>query len=62
VVGELAGPERPGARVLLLVVPELLNSLISGRRSGAQVGELLADLPLVAAQLPRKLAGAQPLA
>jgi hypothetical protein len=43
-------------------VPELGDALAGGGRPGAQLGELLADLPLVAAQLPRKLAGTQPLA
>jgi hypothetical protein len=61
--GQPAGTQRPRRGVLLLLsVPELLNPLTSGRRAGAQLGELLADLPLVAAQLPRKRARTQPLA
>jgi hypothetical protein len=43
-------------------MPEFGDPLAGGGRPGAQLGELLADLPLVAAQLPRELAGAQPLA
>jgi hypothetical protein len=41
-------------------VPQLLDALAGGGRPGAQLGELLADLPLVAAQLPDELAGPQP--
>ncbi len=51
-----------GWRAVLLGVPELLDALAGGRRSGAQLGELLADLPLVAADLPGELERAQPLA
>jgi hypothetical protein len=47
---------------LLLGVPQLRDPLAGGRRPGAQLGELLADLPLVTAQLPGELAWAQPLA
>jgi hypothetical protein len=43
-------------------VPQLLDALASGRGPGAQVGELLADLPLVAAQLPGELAETELLA
>jgi hypothetical protein len=39
-------------------VPELRDALAGGRRPGAQLGELLADLPLVAADLPGELPGA----
>lgn len=60
--GELAGAERPGGRVLLLGVPELGDALGGGSRPGAQLGELLADLPLVAAELPGELPWLQPLA
>jgi hypothetical protein len=61
-LSELAGAERPGGRVLLLGVPELGDPFAGGGRAGAQLGELQADLPLVAAELPRELAGAEPLA
>jgi hypothetical protein len=60
--GELAGAQRPDRGVLLLVVPELRDPLASGRRPGAQLGELLADAPLVAAQLPGELERAEPFA
>jgi hypothetical protein len=60
--GELAGAARPGRRVLLLGVPELGDALGGGRRPGAQLGELLADAVLVAAELPGELAWLQPLA
>src|SRR5512132_1934403 len=50
--GEPARAQRPGRRVLLLGVPELFDPLGGDRRPGAQLGELQADLPLVAAQLP----------
>jgi hypothetical protein len=60
-LGELAGAQRPGRRVLLAGVPELGDPLGGSRRAGAQLGELLANLPLVAAQLPSELARAQPL-
>src|SRR5215211_4793327 len=53
--GELAGAQRPAGRVLLVGVPELGDPLASGRRTAAQGGELLADLPLVGAQLPGEL-------
>jgi hypothetical protein len=43
-------------------VPELSDALGGGRRPGAEGGELLADLPLVAAELPGELAWLQPLA
>jgi hypothetical protein len=43
-------------------VPQLRDPLAGGRRSGAQLGELLADLPPVAAQLPREPERTQPLA
>jgi hypothetical protein len=43
-------------------VPELRDPLAGGGRARAQLGELLADLPLVAAELLGELAGAQPLA
>jgi hypothetical protein len=56
---ELAGAQRPAGRVLL--APELFDPLGGGRRAGAQGGELLADLSLVAAQLSGELGGAQPL-
>ena len=60
--GELAGAQRPGAEVLLLGVPELGDALGGGRRPGAESGELLADLALVAAELSGELAWLQPLA
>jgi hypothetical protein len=60
--GELAGAQRPAALVLLVGVPELGDPVAGGRRADAQLRELLADLPLVAAQLPGELAGSQPLA
>jgi len=61
-LSELAGAQRPGRRVLLLGVPELGDALGRGRRPGAQLGELLADLALVAAELPGELPWLQPLA
>jgi hypothetical protein len=39
----------------------LFDPLGGGRRAGAQLGEQVADLPLVAAELPGELAGLQPL-
>jgi hypothetical protein len=60
--GELAGAQRPGSRVLLVGVPELGDALGRGRRAGAEGGELQAELPLVAAELPGELAWLQPLA
>jgi hypothetical protein len=59
--GELAGAQRPAGRVLLVGVPELGDPVASGRRAAAQGGELLADLPLVGAQLPGELTRSQPL-
>jgi hypothetical protein len=55
--GELAGAQRPRGRVLLLLLPKLPEALASGGRPGAQLGKLLADDALVAANLPRKLSG-----
>jgi hypothetical protein len=55
---ELAGAQRPAGGVLLVGLPELFDPLGGGRRAGAQGGELLADLSLVAAELPGQLAGA----
>ena len=60
--GELAGAQRPAGRVLLLGVPELGDPLGRGRRADAQGGQLLADLAVVAAQLPSQRRGPQPLA
>jgi hypothetical protein len=60
-LGELAGAQRPTALVLLIGLPELGDPLGGGRRAGAQLGELLADLPLVAAELPGELPGLQPV-
>jgi hypothetical protein len=60
-LGELAGDQRSAGRVLLVGVPELFDPLAGGRWAGAQLCELLADLPLVAAQLSRQLARLQPL-
>jgi hypothetical protein len=58
---QLAGAQQPAAHVLLVGVPELGNPLAGGRRAGTEDGELLADLPLVAAHLPGELPGLQPL-
>ena len=58
---ELAGAQRPGCHVFLVGVPELDDPLGGGRRAGAQLGEQVADLSLVAAQLPGELGGVQPL-
>jgi hypothetical protein len=58
--GEPAGAQRPGRRILLVGVPELGDALGGGRRPGAEGGELLADLPLIAVQFPGELPGLQP--
>jgi hypothetical protein len=47
---------------VLVGVPQLRDPLARGRGASAQLGELLADLPRVAAQLLRELTGLQPLA
>jgi hypothetical protein len=60
--GELAGAQRPARGVLLVGVPELGDAVAGGGRPGAQLGELLANDALVAAQFPRELEWAEPVA
>jgi len=62
-----AGPRRgrpgtgwaasPGVAIVLVGVPELRDALVGCRRAGVESGGLLADLPLVAAQLPASWPG-----
>jgi hypothetical protein len=47
----------PGVAIVLVGVPELRDALVGCRRAGVESGELLADLPLVAVQLPASWPG-----